>query len=255
MNKFILPFFIIFYCCNAFSITASPISAELDISKKRSHVITIVNSSGGKTIPVSISVTTWSINPDGSENNIPSNDLLVFPRQLILKSKERRSVRIAPRSKSKPAIEKTYRIIIEELPINMDAAQTKQSGVNVLLAYRTAFYLLPNNPTSNLNLEHIQVGNNYYLFSIKNSGNTHTHLRHLKLSFMQNDILKQYIESEDLINFSGENLFANSSRQFYWFWPKGFTDDIDISQSVNVSFEYQCEFCSDINQKINFSIK
>lgn len=222
---------------------ASPISASLDIEKKRSHVITVINGSKTKTVPVNIRTASWSLSDTGKEIQTQTKDLMVFPRQMILKPGQQRSVRVATRYKKKQRVEQSYRVIVEELPINLKKSG-QQSGVNILLAYITAFYVLPTEPKSSLQFLNLTKKNNGLAFTFSNQGNAHTHLREMKLTISQGGQSMVFTKDDELKDIKGENILAKHQRHFFWQWPANVAKQFNLKKPLKVNIELECEYCS-----------
>ena len=242
-----LPFFLLLLALaqSAAAISVSPISAELDLSGKRSHLVTVINTDEHRSAPIKVEALTWVLTPEGTDKRTPAEDIIVFPGQFILRPGEQRSVRVAPRYTKAPNVEKSYRILIYEVPVDLasGADTDKQSGIRLLTAYATAFYVRPAKPHAELHLDAVQRRDDGLLFSLSNHGNAHSHLLHLRLLITQNGKTVRIENPDELKNFSGENVLAGSVRNFIWKWPTRHLDNIDKNHPVTVRVEMQCESC------------
>jgi fimbrial chaperone protein len=239
---------------SAWAITASPLSASLDLSEKRSHIINVTNSDLQKTVPVNVQVFSWDLQPNGEEILSPSNDLLIFPKQMILKPGQRRVIRVAPREKVVLSQEKTYRIKIEELPINVNGEKNANSGVSVLLAYMTAFYLSPAQATSDVIIKDIELKKGTWLFDLFNQGNAHTHLKKLNIQLLQENKTVLIDEATALPNFDGENIFSQRLRRFSWTVPDQVKSNINTLKPFQVKLIFNCEFCASPPVSLPFTV-
>jgi fimbrial chaperone protein len=242
------------YFCPAWSISVSPITAELDLATQRTHVITVTNPDTHHTLPVKVSVKSWHLNTAGADQRGTTNDIVVFPSQFVLPPTQRRSVRVAARYKEKPEIERTYRIIVRELPIDLDGQTTQKSGVKVLTSYATAFYVRPHNPQAQLHLTGVEHRPDGLLFKIRNEGNAHSHLRKLALIFTQGTKTVRVDDPEQLPRFLNENLLARGERHFPWRWPADMAAVIDPRQPFDVQIEVACESCDSGQTVLRFSV-
>lgn len=243
------------YFSNAYAITVSPISAKLDISKKRSHVINVINQNPNQSVPVNIMAMTWEIDKNGKEMLKPSKALMIYPRQIILKPNQRRSIRVAPRNKQQPIVEQAYRVIVEELPVKIGPQRKNKTGVNVLLAYATAFYIVPQNPQSILQLSSATRSPNGILITFHNKGNAHTHLRKLSLQIQQGEKNIVIDDEKKLNGLAGENILAGNTRIFNWKFPPLLASKINTKQPFSLSIQFECEDCSQGSLIFNTTIQ
>jgi fimbrial chaperone protein len=191
----------------AWAIKVIPITAELDLTKQRSHTITVINPDK-KAVPVKIKVFQWALDENGEDIRNPTRDLRVFPRQFILKAGQKRQVRVLLRNRRQASVEKTYRVLVSELPVELETSE-KSSGLFVLFQYATALYVLPRQPQSKVQLRSVKRQKTGLVFTLHNAGNTHTHLQNLTLNLGQVQLTE-----DDLAGFYNENLLAGGTRRF-----------------------------------------
>jgi len=117
----------------------SPVTIELD-HKARSAVVTVYNQGEGAG-DFEVKVTEWSQNDRGADVQSPTKDIIYFPRFLKIAPNESRVIRIAART---PAVrkEKTYRLIVAELP---ERSAPKATGVSFQFQFAIPFFVLPPN--------------------------------------------------------------------------------------------------------------
>ncbi|MFT6920397.1 MAG: P pilus assembly chaperone PapD, partial [Cognaticolwellia sp.] len=100
------------------SIRVSPLSTELDLGKTNSKIINVFNSAPDKSVAIKVSARTWRLDKEGNDIRKPTEDLLIFPEQFVLPALSRRSIRIASPLTQAPGVEKNYRILVKELPVD-----------------------------------------------------------------------------------------------------------------------------------------
>jgi fimbrial chaperone protein len=96
------------------ALSISPVRIML-ASGTTSGLMTVRNESPDP-VRLQLSLHTWLENPDGNMQLAPTEDLVVFPGLLQLKPNESRKVRIGLPVQQDIAVEKTYRLFLEELP-------------------------------------------------------------------------------------------------------------------------------------------
>lgn len=109
-----------------------PLRVDLDRAA-RSGLVNVSNDDTTK-LNFSIRLMRWSQDDNGADRYEPSDDLVYFPRAAEIAPTEKRAIRVGSRGES-PAVEKTYRLFIEEMP---DVATMPQKGVGVAVKGRFA---------------------------------------------------------------------------------------------------------------------
>ena len=88
---------------------------------------------------------------DGTETLPEADDaFLVFPAQLILLPKEKRTVRVQWLGPVKPEKELAYRLVAEQLPVDLGRAGDTENSLRLLVRYQTAIYIVPSGIRSNV---------------------------------------------------------------------------------------------------------
>jgi P pilus assembly chaperone PapD len=203
----------------------------------------VANANANRPIPIKVSAKSWRLDIDGQDQRGATEDILVFPGQFVLGPSARRSVRVAVRYKDKPEVERSFRIIVQELPIDLEGRTTQNSGVKIVTSYATAFYVRPVNPQSRLRLSGVERQSDGLLFKITNEGNAHSHLRELALIFSQGAKTLRVDDPKHLPRFYNANLLAQSERHFPWRWPEDSASIIDHRLPFDVRLELECESC------------
>lgn len=135
-----------------------PMSASIDPVADVPAAMFEVSNTGIETIAVQLRATTRSIDPDGTEfNRDASSQLQIFPSQLILRPDQRQTVRVRWVGDNRPTHELPFRLVAEQLPINLDRTSTEQSGVRMLLRYRATVYVAPVGTRSDVQVEDLSV--------------------------------------------------------------------------------------------------
>ncbi len=166
-------------------------------------------------LAVQVSVEEWEISVDGEELRKPSEDLVVFPSQFILKGKSSRRIKVGTRSREAVDKERAYRVTIQELPVSFELEKDDLSKVYMANAYRTSFYVQPADRKSTVAVTGGSWEESQLVVELTNSGNVHTHLREPILTLALRDGKQLVLENDDLLDpISGQNLHAGISRRF-----------------------------------------
>ena len=195
-----------------FSFTLSPMSQTIQLDKKQNSAQFFVENSSDEPIPVLFTITERIQKMDGKEEMPNTNELSVFPPQLIIPPKEKRAVRVLWKGRIEQQ-EKSFRLIAEQLPLDVKKEKSKGSGIKMLLKYVAALYVNPGKTKAVLNIKNINSTKANLMITIENNGTMHAPLLNPVLSFTKD---KKTIElkSEDLKGLVGENILAKSTRVF-----------------------------------------
>lgn len=154
--------------CSTF--TVSPTQVHLS-AKVTSALITLRNESQ-EPLRFQLSIRAWAQQADGEMALTPTQEVLFFPQLLTLASSEERKVRVglAPGVKA-GAIERTYRVFVEELPPS--EAQQPTQGVRVLTKMGIPIFVRPATPAPRPALDGLIVSGGRARFVVTNAGNAH----------------------------------------------------------------------------------
>lgn len=153
-----------------------PMSASIDPVAEVPAAMFEVGNTGIETIAVQLRVTTRRIEADGTElNDDASAQLQVFPSQLILRPDQRQTVRVRWIGEGAPTRELPFRLVAEQLPINLGRASAEQSGVRMLLRYRATVYVAPIGVRSDVRVEELVVerSTGEVMLALTNRGSAH----------------------------------------------------------------------------------
>lgn len=190
-----------------------------------------VVSTGTQPVAVEIHMVKRIVAPDGTEINPNADDeFIVYPPQILLNPGERQRVRVTWLGNPEPAQELTYRIVAEQLPINLGQIEAQQGGrsviIKTLFEYVGSVYITPRNAQPNIQLDSLVAvsnpqGGTQLKVTLVNQGNRHQIMRGVSLT-VQGD-------NGDVIQFSpaqlkaiaGENMLAGMRREFLLPLPNG----------------------------------
>jgi fimbrial chaperone protein len=222
-------------------ISVSPLSAT--IKDGRSHLLTVINTDQNKPIAIRVKALEWQLDQQGRDIRSPTNDLILFPMQFILPAGSRRSIRVAPRDHVAPDIERSYRVMVQEVPVDLQGENEIRTGVRLITSYATAFYIAPLRPLSKLVIKDLTITQHQLNFTLLNNGNAHTHLHELSIMILQDN--KEYLidKPEALKDIYNENILANGQRIFFYTWSESLLKSLNMQAPMNVIIKINCESC------------
>lgn len=135
-----------------------------------SALITLKNESP-EPLRMQIKAHRWTQGVEGDMQLSATEDLIVFPALVTLKAGEERKVRVAA-SAASGAIEKTYRIYVEELPPTT-TEKGEGAGVKILTRMGIPVFLQPARPVATATVRDVGLTDGHVSFALGNTGNSH----------------------------------------------------------------------------------
>lgn len=204
----------------------SPFRVKFDPSGSGASQLFTVDNNTDQPAGVQISATTRDADENGVEKNTDAEkDFTIYPAQLVLKPHSQRSVRIQWLGDPNLKKEKAYRIIAEQLPVNLDKEKPKHSAVRFLVDYRAAAFVTPFGLAPDVVLESSRAttvgGKKMLEILFNNRGTQHALLRNLTLDIKDNKGNAVTLSGDnELMHVTGEGILAGHKRRFLLPWPK-----------------------------------
>lgn len=155
---------------DASSFTVNPIKVSLS-GKSQSALLTL-QSQTNEEIRFKILVQEWKQSPQGEMQLKDTKDIVVYPGLLTLAPNEERKLRIGSTVPA-GAVERNYRVFVEELP-PLRAPQTSgKSEVKVLTKMGVPIFVSPAKPVAAGAVEGMTLAKGKLSFTVKNTGNVY----------------------------------------------------------------------------------
>lgn len=164
----------------AFRVT--PIQVALS-SSTGSALLTLTNESS-ETLRFQVSAHAWTQGRRGEIELAPTQDIVFFPALLTLEAGKERKIRVGT-SVAPGAVEKTYRIFVEELPPPEQPKEsaTPRSEVRVRTKMGIPIFLQPAaKPQMAGAIESPALGDGQLRFRVRNTGNVHFTLLSVRIA-------------------------------------------------------------------------
>ncbi|MBJ9739069.1 molecular chaperone [Acinetobacter oleivorans] len=161
---------------NAATIRLSPVNVEI-LSNQNASSISLFNQSNEST-DLQIRVFEWT-QKNGQDQLTPTDEIAISPPFLKLQSNDSYNLRVVRINPAPISGEKTYRIIIDELPKPIDSRKAAQ-GVNVLLRSSLPVFVVNKDAITKLSWK-IDTNQEAPSLNISNIGNRHALLNSLTL--------------------------------------------------------------------------
>jgi fimbrial chaperone protein len=227
--------FSFFISLNSYAFKFSPMSTAIGIAPSKNSTLFYLENDSDQPIAVTASLLKREMSVDGVEANKKiDGELMVYPSQLIIPPNEKRSVKVTWTGKTVPTAELNYRLVAEQLPIDLDKNKKQKASIKVLLRYVAALYVQAEDYNPDVTLKKMDVDDKNVSFLLTNAGKKHQVLANMTMKVSGKKDID--FSSEDLKGMTGENVLALSERVFRF--PKnGKFKDIQATDKVKISFD------------------
>lgn len=182
-------------------------------------------------IAVEISMAQRKMSLEGKETTEKADDdFLVYPSQIVLPPGGVQSVRVTWLGNPNPEKELAYRIIAEQLPINLkkpepSETQTITGSVKVMFRYLGSVYIRPKNAQSKVMISNVSQekgadGKEQLAITFDNQGNRRAVLSELNLNLTSQQGNQISLKPEELEGVNNGVILAGNQRRFLIPWPK-----------------------------------
>jgi fimbrial chaperone protein len=215
-----------------YSFTFSPMSQNIELSDKRKASQFLIENDGALSIAVELIVKERIMDESGAETLQDTKDLKIFPPQIIVPPGDKRTIRVNYTGPEDLKIEKNYRVVAEQLPLNVDEKTKNKAGIQMLMKYVAALYVSPEDTKPDLKvISHTSDGNEIKLI-IHNQGGRHKLLNSPILKYSEKDKKKE-IPTSEMVGVAGENVLAGMKRTFTFKSKKVIPKDAAVEIKIN----------------------
>lgn len=185
-----------------------------------------IESTGNQPVAVEIHMKKRVVDVNGNETQPDAEaDFVVYPPQILIKPGETQTVRVTWLGDQNPPSELAYRIVAEQLPINLPVIQQEQNGVKVnlkaLYVYVGSVFITPRQASPKVVVtQAVCQADKKLTLTLENQGTAHTYLTDLNLYLSSGSSADKsssnsvHLKPADLPGINGENLLAGNKRQF-----------------------------------------
>jgi len=171
MKKYILICILFLFNFDVMAWSPTPMSTSVVYGQK-TFALKINNKNSNKIAAVKLKVVERTQDEYGNDILTDTKDLIVFPKQIIVPANKASAVRVLIRKPNKTKYEKSYRLVIEAVPVSKNLKE--KSGVNILMRYLTSVYLEPDSEKlDNFFLQNIKLVGDAMQFEAVNLGTHH----------------------------------------------------------------------------------
>lgn len=245
INKSIFPIIRITFLCflalfavinNSYALKFYPFREQFYPSGVESNKLFFAENETDEEIAVQINMSTFELDENGEETNKQTDNFSIYPQQIILQPKQRKAIRVQWVGNKDMKIEESYRIIAEQLPVNLDKGAKSKNEIKWIVTYRGMVFVTPQNAFNDLFFSYSQVkknNKNYLQLIFENNGTKHLRLNNSKLTIVYENGKSVIINAEDKIlkDLEKSLILAQNKRSFF------ITPPTNSSKIKNVKFD------------------
>ncbi len=205
-----------------------PIEMELQPSGRGATQIFRIENDGKEPVAVEVKVMARAMGMEGEDVLTEDTDnFVVFPEQIILQPNENQSIRVQWVGTPTPDRELSFRLIAEQLPIDIGKPAPQGGQVRLLVKYVASLYIVP--PTAAPKVSVVSAkpqdtpGGKALEVVLRNDGTARKVLRDATLAVQAGSTSLTLAGQEQLAGLVGENLLGGTTRRFLVPWPAGLT--------------------------------
>jgi fimbrial chaperone protein len=214
-----------------------PMYMDFHPTGREAHQTFRIENEGDQPVAVQVSMVTREMDIEGKEAyGDAEDDFLVYPPQVVLMPKQIQAVRVQWVGNPNPSKELAYRIMAEQLPVDLEKGERRSRAagvkVNILVRYLGVVYVLPKGARPDVVLDSVQAqggngGRRALVLTVRNRGSAHAILGNLKVRLTpKGGGAGVELSGQDLQGMEGENILAGHRRRFVLPWPKGLGEGI-----------------------------
>lgn len=196
-----------------FAFDFSPMSQTIELGEGKKGGQFLIENEGSSNIAVELTVKERKMDEDGAETLLDTKDISIFPPQIIIPPREKRTIRVQFTSKEELTTEKSYRVIAEQLPLKVDAKTKDQAGIQMLMKFVAALYATPAGAKSEVKVLSQSSNGKELVVVLENKGSKHQLLNNPILKYLHAGE-KGELKAGDLPGLTGENILAGNKRKF-----------------------------------------
>lgn len=200
-----------------------PIEMEFEPTGRGATQIFRVENDTQLPIAIEIHITGRKMGPDGEDLPAePSDEWVIFPEQLVLEPNQNQSVRVQWTGNPKPDQELAYRLIAEQLDVDIGQAPVEGGKVKLLVQYKASIYVTPPGVKPQINVVSAgprQLSDGVVMeVKVRNDGTAHRILKDPTL-VVEAGGKSVSIPADRLGGLAGENVLPGVTRGFLLPWP------------------------------------
>lgn len=219
----------------------SPIVADLSTTGKGSFLLTKVTSHDEADIPVIVRIFERTMTSTGEEVRTPTSDLTAFPTQFILPARGQKFLKIAWKGAADLPFEKSYRILVEHAPVDLNAKKKGAASIRMMTNYSGMIYVNSQSAVANVTIKSLlkKPKQRSLSLEITNDGDRHLILSEPVLEIACKGSTKGpvLLKGPALKNLEGVNMLARATLQTTVSAPANLPDCAEFTWQLRYSLK------------------
>lgn len=181
---------------------------KIVLSGKSSSALLEITNQSADPLRLQLSVSSWNQSPTGEMILKETEEVILFPPLLTVEPGEKRKIRLGAVTPRDP-IEKSYRIILEELPPMAGSSSETGGQIRVLTRMTIPVFLEPTKLVSEGRIAELAIHDSTVSFEVRNTGTTHFSVQHIRL--VGTDVANQPLLTRSI---DGWYILAGETRRY-----------------------------------------
>ena len=200
--------------CAAHAISFTPIEVDFSPSGRAATQVFRLENTTAEPTAVEVSVKSRKMESNGEDTLGDADDQFsIFPAQVVLQPGQVQTIRVQYTGQAAIDSERAFRLIAEQLPIDVGQAPQNGGRMRLLVKYVASAYVVPANAKAILSVQDIQAVSDskgaWLDVTVLNEGTSRKVLREARLV-----IGTTTLEGAAVKGLAGENILAKTTRTF-----------------------------------------
>jgi fimbrial chaperone protein len=192
----------------------TPIEMDFTPSGRGATQVFRLENTTAEPVAVEVSIKARAMRPDGEDELTDADDqFTVFPAQVVLQPGQVQTIRAQYTGPAAIDRERAFRLIAEQLPIELGPAAGNGGRMRLLVKYVASVYVVPSGARPVIKAGEARViteaGNRWLEVAVTNEGTTRKILKDARL-----ELAGRTLSGAQLKGLDGENVLAGTTRRF-----------------------------------------
>lgn len=200
--------------CAAQAISFTPIEVDFSPSGRAATQVFRLENTTAEPTAVEVSVKARKMERNGEDTLTDADDQFsIFPAQVVLQPGQVQTIRVQYTGAAAMTSERAFRLIAEQLPIDVGQAPQNGGRMRLLVKYVASAYVVPANVKAILSVQNVELASDatgkFLDVTVLNEGSTRKVLREAKLV-----VGSTTLDGAAVKGLAGENILAKTTRTF-----------------------------------------
>ena len=242
-QQILLSFLIVTASASAIAFKLSPMVSHFAPQGEGQTQSFYIENPEDKQVAVQIDIFYRTQGANGEEVRTETDQFTIYPSQVVLKAQQKRTVRVMWKGPKEISKELSFRLVAEELPIDLQKQKdTPRTNLNFLLKYVASLYVTPEGARAKIEVKQVgqvmEKDGKKLTLTLENSGTAHKVMNEISVKVSAGGKSVE-LPSANLKIFETENLLAGTRKTFVLPWPKELPVDEKKAAEVVVKVDFK----------------